>query len=60
MIRPIDRQIPSILSYIEGEEFQGTQAKAQLVRNSQNTVAYFRDFIGKEYKKRLRICSDRF
>ncbi|KAL8689991.1 MAG: hypothetical protein Q9218_004465, partial [Villophora microphyllina] len=44
-----DRQIPSILSYIEGEEFQGTQAKAQLVRNSQNTVAYFRDFIGQDF-----------
>ena len=41
-----DRQIPSILSYIEGEEFHGTQAKTQLVRNSQNTVAYFRDFLG--------------
>ncbi|KAL8866658.1 MAG: hypothetical protein Q9174_006166 [Haloplaca sp. 1 TL-2023] len=44
--------IPSILSYIEGEEFQGTQAKSQLVRNSQNTVAYFRDFIGKEYDRK--------
>ena len=43
-----DRQIPSILSYIEGEEFHGTQAKAQLVRNSKNTVAFFRDFVGKE------------
>ncbi len=43
-----DRQIPSILSYTGGEEFHGTQAKAQLVRNSKNTVAYFRDFIGKE------------
>ncbi|KAI9819145.1 MAG: Hsp70 protein that interacts with Zuo1p [Pycnora praestabilis] len=45
-----DRQIPSILSYVEGEEFNGTQAKAQLVRNPQNTVAYFRDFIGKDFK----------
>ncbi|RVX70161.1 hypothetical protein B0A52_05494 [Exophiala mesophila] len=45
-----DRQIPSILSYIDGEEFHGTQAKAQLVRNSKNTIAYFRDYIGKEYK----------
>ncbi|CAL8576122.1 Hsp70 protein that interacts with Zuo1p [Xanthoria parietina] len=45
-----DRQIPSILSYIGGEEFHGTQAKAQLVRNSQNTVAYFRDYIGKEFE----------
>ncbi|KAL8958829.1 MAG: hypothetical protein Q9193_004190 [Seirophora villosa] len=45
-----DRQIPSILSYIAGEEFHGTQAKAQLVRNSGNTVAYFRDFIGKDFE----------
>lgn len=45
-----DRQIPSILSYIDGEEYHGTQAKTQLVRNSKNTVAYFRDYIGKDYK----------
>lgn len=44
----IDRQIPSILSYIEGEEYHGTQAKSQLVRNGKNTIAYFRDFLGKE------------
>ena len=44
-----DRQIPSILSYVEGEELHGAQAKAQLVRNPKNTVAYFRDFLGKEY-----------
>jgi hypothetical protein len=44
-----DRQIPTVLSYVEGEEFQGTEAKSQLVRNSKNTVAYFRDFVGKEY-----------
>ena len=45
-----DRQIPSILSYVDGEEFQGTQAKAQLVRNAKNTVAYFRDFLGQDFK----------
>ncbi|CAI7598254.1 Ribosome-associated complex subunit SSZ1 [Penicillium manginii] len=45
-----DRQIPSVLSYIEGEEYHGTQAKAQLIRNSGNTVAYFRDFLGKDFK----------
>jgi molecular chaperone DnaK (HSP70) len=45
-----DRQIPSILSYVEGEEYHGTQAKSQLVRNSKNTVAYFRDYLGKDYK----------
>ena len=44
-----DRQIPSILSYVGGEEYHGTQAKSQLVRNNKNTVAYFRDFLGKEY-----------
>ncbi|KPI44029.1 Ribosome-associated complex subunit SSZ1 [Cyphellophora attinorum] len=45
-----DRQIPSILSYIDGEEYHGTQAKSQLIRNSKNTVAYFRDYLGKDYK----------
>ncbi|KAL1301452.1 hypothetical protein AAFC00_005703 [Neodothiora populina] len=45
-----DRQIPTVLSYVEGEEFQGTQAKAQLVRNPTNTVAYFRDYLGKSFK----------
>ena len=44
----VDRQIPSILSYVQGEEYHGTQAKIQLVRNPENTVAFFRDFIGKE------------
>lgn len=44
-----DRQIPTALSYVEGEEFHGTQAKSQLIRNPKNTVAYFRDFLGKEY-----------
>ena len=44
-----DRQIPSILSYINGEEYHGTQAKNQLVRNAANTVAHFRDFIGRKY-----------
>ncbi|KAF2476315.1 chaperone protein dnaK [Lindgomyces ingoldianus] len=45
-----DRQIPSILSYVEGEELHGGQAKSQLVRNAKNTVAYFRDFLGQAFK----------
>ena len=45
-----DRQIPSILSYVAGEEYQGTQAKAQIVRNPRNTIAYFRDFLGKGFR----------
>ncbi|KAG9244568.1 putative ribosome-associated complex subunit SSZ1 [Calycina marina] len=44
-----DRQIPAILSYVEGEEYTGQQAKAQLIRNSKNTVAYFRDFLGQDF-----------
>lgn len=50
----LDRQIPTVLSYIDGEEYHGTQAKSQLVRNPQNTVAYFRDYLGKEYVYRGR------
>ncbi|KAF8859985.1 putative ribosome-associated complex subunit SSZ1 [Acephala macrosclerotiorum] len=45
-----DRQIPSILSYVDGEEYNGQQAKQQLIRNSKNTVAYFRDFLGQDFK----------
>ncbi|PVH94561.1 heat shock protein-like protein 70 [Periconia macrospinosa] len=45
-----DRQIPSFLSYVGGEELHGGQAKAQIVRNAKNTVAYFRDFLGQEFK----------
>ncbi|KAI5308721.1 Hsp70 protein that interacts with Zuo1p [Ascosphaera atra] len=45
-----DRHIPSILSYVDGEEYHGTQAKAQLIRNPTNTVGYFRDFLGKDFK----------
>lgn len=44
-----DRQIPTILSYVAGEEYEGTQAKTQLVRNPRNTIAYFRDFLGKDF-----------
>lgn len=44
-----DRQIPSVLSYIGSEEYHGAQAKTHLVRNPENTVAYFRDFLGKKY-----------
>lgn len=49
MLPPTDRQIPTILSYVDGEEYYGQQAKNFLVRNPKNTVAYFRDFLGKEY-----------
>lgn len=43
-----DRQIPTIISYVDGEEYSGQQAKQQLIRNYKNTVAYFRDYLGQE------------
>jgi molecular chaperone DnaK (HSP70) len=45
----IDRQIPTTLSYVDGDEYYGTQAKSFLVRNPTNTIAYFKDFLGQEY-----------
>ncbi|KAF6835901.1 Hsp70-like protein [Colletotrichum plurivorum] len=45
-----DRQIPTILSYVDGDEYYGAQAKNFLVRNPTNTIAYFKDFLGKEFK----------
>ncbi|KAK9448160.1 heat shock protein 70 family [Limtongia smithiae] len=44
-----DRSIPSVLSYVGEDEFHGFEAKAQLIRNSGNTVANYRDFIGKAF-----------
>ncbi|KAK9323399.1 heat shock protein 70 family [Lipomyces orientalis] len=44
-----DRSIPSVIAYVGEDEYHGFQAKAQLIRNSENTVANFRDFIGKSY-----------
>ncbi|KAH6888123.1 Hsp70 protein-domain-containing protein [Thelonectria olida] len=45
-----DRQIPTVLSYVDGDEYYGGQAKSFLVRNPTNTIANFRDFLGKEFK----------
>ncbi len=45
----LDRQIPTILSYVDGEEYTGNQAKAMLIRNPTNTVVSFKDFLGQEY-----------
>jgi molecular chaperone DnaK (HSP70) len=44
-----DRQIPTVLSYVDGDEYYGGQAKAFLVRNPDNTIANFRDYLGQEY-----------
>lgn len=46
-----DRAIPSALLYVGDDEYHGTQAQNQLVRNPQNTVINFRDFIGKTFEE---------
>ncbi|KAK1986147.1 hsp70-like protein [Colletotrichum cereale] len=45
-----DRQIPTILSYVDGDEYYGAQAKSFLIRNPNNTIAYFKDFLGQDFK----------
>lgn len=45
-----DRQIPTALSYADGDEYYGAQAKAFLVRNPKNTLVNFRDFLGQDFK----------
>lgn len=46
-----DRAIPSVLSYVGVDEYHGAQARAQLVRNSKNTIINFRDYIGKKFEE---------
>lgn len=41
-----ERFISSALSYVDGDEYHGQQALAQLVRNPRSTIVNFRDFIG--------------
>ncbi len=44
-----DRAIPSVMSYVGHDEYQGAQAKAQLIRHPRSTIANFRDYIGKKF-----------
>ncbi|KAG5438889.1 hypothetical protein PCANB_002219 [Pneumocystis canis] len=43
-----ERRIPSAISYLDGEEYHGLQAKAQLIGNSKNTVIHFKNLFGKK------------
>ncbi|EMR10700.1 hypothetical protein PNEG_00851 [Pneumocystis murina B123] len=43
-----ERQIPTALSYLSGEEYHGMQAKFQLIRNSKNTIIHYKKFLGKK------------
>lgn len=46
-----ERAIPSALAYIGDDEYHGGQALAHLIRNPQNTIINFRDFLGESYEK---------
>ncbi|CEL59131.1 Heat shock protein 70 homolog C57A7,12 OS=Schizosaccharomyces pombe (strain 972 / ATCC 24843) GN=SPAC57A7.12 PE=1 SV=3 [Rhizoctonia solani AG-1 IB] len=46
-----ERQIAAALSYFGLEEYIGNQAKPQLVKNSQNTIANFRNQLGKKFSE---------
>ncbi|KTW30359.1 hypothetical protein T552_00832 [Pneumocystis carinii B80] len=43
-----ERQIPIAISYLDGEEYHGMQAKFQLVRNSRNTIIHYKKFLGEK------------
>lgn len=45
-----DRIIPSVLSYNGSDEYHGVQARGQMIRNPDSTVAQFRDLVGKGYE----------
>ena len=49
-----DRSIPSALSYIGADEYHGSQAEARLIRNPENTIVNFRDYIGKNSVKSIQ------
>ncbi|KAJ2824025.1 Hsp70 protein that interacts with Zuo1p, partial [Coemansia sp. 'formosensis'] len=44
-----EHKTPTYLAFSGDEEYHGSQAKHQIVRNAQNTVAGFRDILGKAY-----------
>lgn len=46
-----ERFISSALSYVDGDEYHGQQALAQLVRNPRSTIVNFRDFIGTPFSE---------
>ncbi|KAF9366869.1 Hsp70 protein that interacts with Zuo1p [Mortierella sp. NVP85] len=52
-----DRMIPSVVGYDGDEEFSGTQALQQAVRNPKNTLKGFRKLIGKKFKE-VKVPSD--
>ncbi|GJJ75021.1 hypothetical protein EMPS_07379 [Entomortierella parvispora] len=52
-----ERMIPSVVGFSGDEEFSGTQALQQAVRNPKNTLLNFRNLIGKKFEE-VKVSSD--
>ncbi|KAF9347710.1 Hsp70 protein that interacts with Zuo1p [Mortierella sp. AD094] len=52
-----ERMIPSVVGFSNDEEFSGTQALQQAVRNPKNTLQGFRKLIGKKFEE-VKASSD--
>ncbi|KAJ2156953.1 Hsp70 protein that interacts with Zuo1p [Coemansia sp. RSA 552] len=48
-----EHKTPSYIAFAGPEEYHGSQAKHQIVRNAQNTIAGFRDLLGKPFAEGL-------
>ncbi|GMM45209.1 Ssz1 protein [Pichia kluyveri] len=46
-----ERFISSTLSYVDGDEYHGQQALAQVIRSPRSTIVNFRDFIGVPFEE---------
>ncbi|KAJ2808730.1 Hsp70 protein that interacts with Zuo1p [Coemansia guatemalensis] len=44
-----EHKTPTYIAFSGEEEYHGSQAKHQIVRNAQNTIMGFRDLLGKQY-----------
>ncbi|KAJ1932808.1 Hsp70 protein that interacts with Zuo1p, partial [Linderina pennispora] len=52
-----EHKTPSYIAFSGEEEYHGSQAKHQFVRNAQNTILGFRDLLGKAYSNELAAAA---
>ncbi|KAJ1731692.1 Hsp70 protein that interacts with Zuo1p [Coemansia biformis] len=48
-----EHKTPTYIAFSGEEEYHGSQAKHQVVRNAQNTIVGFRDILGKAYSEEM-------
>lgn len=54
-----EHAIPTALAYVGEDEYHGGQAIAHLIRNPQNTIINFRDYIGQTFDKVDPLVTER-